>query len=63
MEDLYLTNRDYVKIKNMNLISYGGNQKLVEVEEDAEGGMWSHSHGRPDNVSCGAESEYDDLMP
>ena len=26
MEDVYLTNRDYVKIKNLNLVSYGGNQ-------------------------------------
>lgn len=40
MEDLYLTNRDYVKIKNMNLISYGGNQN------------WSKSK-KMQKVGCG----------
>lgn len=27
MKDRYLTNRDYVRIKNFNTVSYGGNQK------------------------------------
>ena len=40
MEDVYLTNRDYVKIKNLNLVSYGGNQN------------WSKSK-KMQKVGCG----------
>lgn len=40
MDNIYLTNRDYVKIKNMNLVSYGGNQN------------WSKSR-KMQKVGCG----------
>lgn len=30
MEDNHLLNKDYIKIKNMNIVSYGGNQTWLE---------------------------------
>ncbi len=40
MGDVFLTNRDYIRIKNMNIVSYGGNQS------------WCKSK-RMQNVGCG----------
>ena len=40
MNDVFLTNKDYVKIKNLNLVSYGGNQN------------WSKSR-KMQKVGCG----------
>jgi hypothetical protein len=42
MENNYLLNKDYIRIKNMNTISYGGNQSWCKSKKMQKVGCGSH---------------------